>query len=80
MAEPGLHISSLVVRCRPESLDSVMAEVAGLEGVEIHGSDPDGKFVALLDVESEQALVGTITAIEKTRGVINASMVYHHAE
>jgi nitrate reductase NapAB chaperone NapD len=80
LAASGLHISSLVVRCLPESLHSVMAEVAALEGVEIHGSDPGGKFVALLDMESEQALVGTISAIETTRGVINASMVYHHVE
>lgn len=70
----------MVIRCLPEKLDAVMESVARLEGVEVHGSDSGGKFVALLEVSSESALVGAITDIEKTHGVINASLVYHHVE
>ena len=74
------HISSFVVRCLPERLQDIMAQVAALPGVEIHGDDARGKFVALLELESDRALVETITTIELIKGVVNTSMVYHHAE
>lgn len=74
------HISSFVVRCQPRALTRVLTATAALRGVEVHNSDASGKFVALLELESERALVETITAIEQLPGVINASMVYHHVE
>ena len=79
-AQESFHISSFVVRCLPERLQSIMDEVGALPGVEIHGSDPCGKFVALLELETENALVSTITSIELIKGVVNTSMVYHHVE
>jgi len=80
MNEETFHITSFVVRCLPEKLADVMATVGAMPGVEIHGNDPRGRFVALLELDSENALVDTITKIELTRGVVNTSMVYHHAE
>lgn len=80
MNEETFHITSFVVRCLPEKLEDVMATVGAMPGVEIHGNDPRGRFVALLELDSENALVDTITKIELTRGVVNTSMVYHHAE
>ncbi|MEH6590418.1 MAG: chaperone NapD [Halioglobus sp.] len=76
----SFHITSFVVRCMPLRLQEVMDQVAAMAGAEIHGSDPSGKFVALLDLDSEKELVNTITSIELIKGVINTSMVYHHAE
>ena len=57
-----------------------MATVAAMPGAEIHGDDGCGKFVALLELGSDHALVETITEIELIKGVVNTSMVYHHAE
>jgi periplasmic nitrate reductase NapD len=79
-AEEEFHISSFVVRCLPERLQDIMATVAALPGVEIHGDDACGKFVALLELDTDRALVETITEIELIKGVVNTSMVYHHAE
>ena len=74
------HISSFVVRCLPDALERVISAAQALPGVEVHGSDASGKLVALLEHESEKALVTTIGVIEQLPGVINASMVYHHVE
>lgn len=76
----SFHITSFVVRCMPLRLQEVMDQVAAMSGAEIHASDASGKFVALLDLDSEKELVNTITSIELIKGVINTSMVYHHAE
>lgn len=69
-----------MVRCLPEKLAQVMRAVGSFPGVEVHDHDPCGKFVALLELDSEDALVDTITRIELTSGVVNTSMVYHHVE
>jgi nitrate reductase NapD len=79
-AHEKIHISSFIVRCLPEKLQQVMAAVEAMPGLEIHGNDPCGKFVALLELDSEKALIETITAIEVIKGVVNTSMVYHHVE
>ena len=78
--EEPLHISSFVVRCLPERLQEIMSAVAAMPGVEIHGDDGCGKFVALLELESDAELMNTITAIELLKGIVNTSMVYHHTE
>jgi nitrate reductase NapD len=79
-AHETIHISSFIVRCLPEKLQQVMSAVGALPGVEIHAHDPCGKFVALLELDSEKALVETITTIELMKGIVNTSMVYHHVE
>ena len=79
-AHEPIHISSFIVRCLPERLRQVMDSVEALPGVEIHANDPCGKFVALLELDSEKVLVETITTIELMKGVVNTSMVYHHVE
>ncbi|MEH6593174.1 MAG: chaperone NapD, partial [Halioglobus sp.] len=75
--EEEFHISSFVVRCLPDRLQDIMSTVGALPGVEIHGDDACGKFVALLELDTDRALVETITEIELIKGVVNTSMVYH---
>ena len=78
--EPPLHISSFIVRCRPERLSAVIDACSALPGVEVHGRDHRGKFIALLERETDADLVATIGQLERLPGVLNASLVYHHAE
>ena len=80
MSNGEMHISSFILRCLPDQLASIAETAASLTGVEIHGRDPSGKLVALLELDSEEELVGTIDRLEQIPGVINASMVYHHVE
>ncbi len=51
-AHEKIHISSFIVRCLPEKLQQVMAAVEAMPGLEIHGNDPCGKCVALLELEA----------------------------
>ena len=74
------HISSFILRCLPVQLEQIVATLETMPGVELHGADETGKCILLLDMPSEKELVSTVSAIEQLPGVINASMVYHHAE
>jgi nitrate reductase NapD len=71
------HIASLVVQCRPEKLATTATAIEALHGVEIPARDERGKLVVLMEMESESDLLGNITRIESTPGVISVTLVYH---
>lgn len=74
-----LHIASLVVQVYPESLESVATSIRG-SGDDVAGQDPAGKLAVVLEAPSERAIVDRIDQIQKSEGVVNALLVYHHAE
>jgi nitrate reductase NapD len=76
-AEPGGHVASLVVQCRPEQLEAVVPRLEALSHVEVPLQDVRGKLVVLLDLPNENELLTRITEIETLPGVISATLVYH---
>lgn len=75
-----LHISSLVVQVRPDSLLTVTDAIVALPGAEVHGQSELGKLVVVLDVESTGVLSERMDQIQKMSGVLSASLVFHHVE
>jgi len=75
-----VHISSLVVHCLPEDLSKVQEKVGNIDNVEVCVSDPKGKFVALLETDSEKDILSTISVIQGIDSVLNAAMVYHEID
>lgn len=74
-----LHISSFVLRVRPQATGAVAATLAGLEGLEIHAV-AEGKIVVTLESASEQHIVRTLDHMQGLEGVLAANLVFHHAE
>ena len=74
------HISSLVVRTRPEMLAAIAEEISGMEGAEVFQADALGRMVVILDTKSHAEIAQTLRSIETLPGVLNASLIYHHAE
>jgi len=75
----SFHIASLIVQARPERLAAVAAAIEALPG-DVAGSDPAGKLVVVLEAPTERTVVDRIDAIQKLEGVLNALLVYQHAE
>ncbi len=74
------HIVSLVVQCLPEKLAATATAIEAIPGVEIPERDERGKLVVLMEMDSEADLLGNITRIESTPGVISATLVYHQID
>ncbi len=74
------HIASVLVQAWPEKMPAVKAGLMKLPGVESHQSDGNGKLIVTIEASSEAALADTMAIIESSPGIINASLVYHHAE
>jgi periplasmic nitrate reductase NapD len=74
-----IHVSSLVLHIRPESLPEARAALAMLPGVEVH-AESGGKVVVTLETESEADIVTRMNAISFLPGVLSTALVFHQVE
>jgi nitrate reductase NapD len=77
VAPPGGEIASILVQARPEQLDAVEAGILALSGCEIHGRDPRGKLVVVVDARDAGSLGSTLNTIALLPHVHSASLVFH---
>ncbi|MBS4047604.1 MAG: chaperone NapD [Alphaproteobacteria bacterium] len=75
-----VHISSLIVQTRPDSLARLTQAIAALPGAEIHDTAPSGKIVVLLETASEAEISERLTSIHEIDGVLTAALVYHQVD
>jgi nitrate reductase NapD len=76
MSEPEYHVSSYVVRVRPEDGQSVSPAIASIDGLEVHAEE-NGKLIVTAEARNVRELAelsGVLEAIEK---VISVAPIYH---
>jgi nitrate reductase NapD len=77
IAPPGGEIASILVQARPERLAGVEAAILALAGCEIHGRDPKGKLVVVIDAPDAGVIGSTLNVIALLPDVYSASLVFH---
>jgi nitrate reductase NapD len=77
---PGGEIASILVQARPEHLDDVTAAIIAIAGCEVHGRDPRGKLIVVVDAPDTGSLGSTLTTISLLPHVHTASLVFHATE
>ena len=75
-----MNISGVVVRTFPNSIDAVWHTLEQLEGVEVHGSNADGRLVVTIERQGERGIADLLVHMQDVPGVLSASMVYHQFE
>ncbi|NOX43557.1 MAG: chaperone NapD [Gammaproteobacteria bacterium] len=73
----SVHISSLVVYCLPEKLNSIIDFTSTIENVDVAMHDISGKLIVVLETETEQDILSVIDQIQAVKGVLTVTMVYH---
>lgn len=79
-AEGAGHISSLVVRARPERLDAVVARIGRLSVAEVAMTDPTGKVIVTLETRDEDEIVAAMNAMQRLSGVVSVALVFHQTD
>ena len=74
---PGAEIASVLVQARPDRLAEVEAMIAALDGCEIHGRDPRGKLVVVIEASKAGAIGSTLNTIALLPHVLSAALVFH---
>jgi nitrate reductase NapD len=77
IAPPGGEIASILVQARPERLAGVETAILALAGCEIHGRDPKGKLVVVVDAPDAGMIGSTLNVIALLPDVYSASLVFH---
>lgn len=80
MSTDELHITSLVVHVVPDQLTAVEQALSQVDGLQVHGTHPTGKLVVTLEAPRAGVILDRVAQIQEIPGVINASLVYQHAD
>lgn len=75
--EGGHEIASILVQTRPERLDAAAAAIAAIPGAELHGRDPRGKLVVVIEGGGSDPVGAVLTRISLLQDVISATLVFH---
>ena len=76
----GVHVSSLVVHCRPDTIDELIEKITAMPDAEVPEHSEQGKLVVLLETDDESAIIERIGVIEHLAGVISVALVYHEID
>src|ERR1700752_573594 len=76
VAPPEGEIASIIVQARPENLDEVAAAITSLAGCEVHGRDPRGKLIVVVDAPDTGSLGTTLNTISLLPHVHTPSLVF----
>ena len=72
-----MNISGVVVRAHPKHLATVQSQLGAMPGVEVHAATDDGRMVVTVEDDAAN-MVATINAFHDIKGVVSASLIYHH--
>jgi nitrate reductase NapD len=72
-------IASVIAQVRPEAMETVVAAIARRPGLEVHGQDPRGRLVVVLELANDAALAEEMNMIGNLPGVLGVNLVYHYA-
>ncbi len=75
-----IHISGIAIHTRPDDTQAVLEQLSLLPAAQVHASTADGRLVITLETESTHQTLDYMDAIRSLRGVLNAVLVYQHAE
>ncbi|MDO5612176.1 MAG: chaperone NapD [Paracoccus sp. (in: a-proteobacteria)] len=75
-----MNICGCLVHVAPRLIDSAKAEIAAMNGVEIHGASDDGRLVVVVEDTADKRASDIIMAVHQVPGVLSLTLNYHHFE
>lgn len=79
MAEE-IHIAGIVVYAGADYIAGVVTAVAAIPGARVHAASESGKLVVTLEAPGSGEMAALTERIRRFPGVLDAAMVYQHAE
>lgn len=70
------HVAGIVVQAHPERTDEITRFIASIADAEVHATGPTGKLVVTLEAPTSRAIAAHLETIQRTEGVLGATLVY----
>lgn len=75
-----VNICGAIVHARPDALHTARLRLDGMDGVETHGAEQDGRIVVTLEDTDQVTAIDQLRAIGEMDGILSVSLVYHQFE
>jgi nitrate reductase NapD len=75
-----MTISGIVVACRPEDVDGVIADVNALEWAEVHQTDGRGRLVVTIEARDIDESMDRLTALNALPRVLSAELAQFYVD
>lgn len=75
-----MNICGVLVHALPARIDEVSAQLAALNGVEVHQVAEGGRIVVTLEDTPTTLAVDQLASVHRIDGVVAAALVYHQFE
>lgn len=75
-----MNISSAIVIPAPGRVETVVAALKLIEGVEVAVVSPEGKVIVTIESDDDRGTIQTYESLSLHDGVLSVSMVYHQNE
>jgi nitrate reductase NapD len=75
-----VELAGLIVRTLPCNLGHVQIALNTVPGLETHHTDPTGRLIVTLELESQSALADSINQLQNLNKILSVSLVYQHSE
>lgn len=75
-----MPVSGIVIRCLDGCSEAVSERVSAFDGVEVHGVLPDGQIVAVVEADTVQEEVDTVSKLHEVEDVVTVRLAYHNFE
>ncbi len=75
-----MTICSLVIQTKPQQLNSVIASLNEMQGVEVHVQGENGKMVVTVDHPNREYCGDAMTKMSQISGVMSSSLVFEYQE
>ena len=75
-----MNTCGILVNAKPKNVIAVTERLTSVAGIEVHGTNDSGQMVVTIEEFEEDATADKMLGIQKIKGVISASMIYHHCE
>jgi nitrate reductase NapD len=76
MADNEYHVSSFVVRVRPQDGPSVSRVIQAVAGLEVHAEE-DGKLIVTAEAANVRELAKLSAVLQETDKVMSVAPIYH---
>lgn len=75
-----MPVSGVVVSCVQDRAEHVAGQMSAMDGVEVHGTLPDGQIVAVVEAGTVSDEVAIVSRLHDVDGVVTVRMAYHNFE
>ena len=70
------HVAGIVVQAHPKRIDDITQFITSIADAHVHATGPTGKLVVTLEAPTSRAIAAHLDTIQKTEGVLGATLVY----